>query len=243
MHFRHSLSAFAMVLALGVSMAACSDDDDGGGTTTDANATLNDNQVAAVIVAANTGEIQEGQVAQAQGSNDAVKVFAGKMVTEHTAANTRATALFSGLGITPQENATSQKLTSDASAMVTSLKAMSGAALDKAYIDGQVAAHQMVLDLIDKTLLPGASRAELKTELNTMRTAVAAHLAEAKTIQASLSGGGDGGTDGGGTDGGTDGGGTDGGGTDGGGTDGGGSDGGGTESGTEGGTGDAGAGG
>ena len=69
---------------------------------------------------------------------------------------------------------------------VATLKSLTGAAFDKAYIDHEVAYHQAVLDALDKTLIPGASNAELKALLVKVRPAFVAHLEHAKTIQASL---------------------------------------------------------
>jgi putative membrane protein len=43
-----------------------------------------------------------------------------------------------------------------------------------------------VLDALDKTLIPGAQNAELKSLLESVRPTIAAHLAKAKSIQTSL---------------------------------------------------------
>jgi putative membrane protein len=69
---------------------------------------------------------------------------------------------------------------------VATLKGLKGAAFDKAYVDNEVAYHQAVLDAVDKTLIPGASNAELKALLVKVRPAFVAHLEHAKKLQASL---------------------------------------------------------
>ena len=43
-----------------------------------------------------------------------------------------------------------------------------------------------MIDALDKTLIPGASNAELKAPLVKVRPAFVAHLEHAKTIQSSL---------------------------------------------------------
>ena len=48
-----------------------------------------------------------------------------------------------------------------------SLRKLSGAAFDKAYVDNEVAYHKTVNDALAKTLIPSASNAELKSFLQT----------------------------------------------------------------------------
>ena len=88
--------------------------------------------------------------------------------------------------LTPADNPTSQGLKDGGAKNVASLKSLKGAAFDKAYIDHEVAYHQAVLDAVDKTLIPGASNAELKALLVKVRPAFVAHLEHAKMLQSSL---------------------------------------------------------
>jgi len=69
---------------------------------------------------------------------------------------------------------------------VKALKALKGAAFDKAYVDHEVAYHQAVIDAVDKTLIPSAKNAELKDLLVKTRPAFVAHLDHAKMLQAKL---------------------------------------------------------
>ena len=89
--------------------------------------------------------------------------------------------------MSPSDNAVAMQLKSDAQSTMDSLKTMSGADFDKAYMDSQVKMHQQVLDLIDNKLIPAAKDADLKTELQTIRPKIAEHLKMATEIQASLS--------------------------------------------------------
>jgi putative membrane protein len=66
------------------------------------------------------------------------------------------------------------------------LGTLSGRALDKAYVDHEVAYHQQVLAALDGTLIPNARNAELKALLVKVRPAFVAHLEHAKMIQSSL---------------------------------------------------------
>jgi putative membrane protein len=145
---------------------------------------LTDPQIAAVTTAANTGEIEQGQLAMTNATRADVRTFATMMVTDHTMANQRAMALFSRLGITPMPNPVSQQLTAEAMMATAMLRQQTGAAFDTAYMDVQVVMHMRVLGLLDSTLIPSAQNAEVRTELQTMRTAVMQHLVEAQRIRA-----------------------------------------------------------
>lgn len=150
--------------------------------------TVTDPQIAAIVVAANDVDIAAGELAKQRGTDPRVKEFAQRMITDHTGVNKAATDLVTRLGVTPEPNATSQKLTSDGEASRTTLQGQSGAAFDKAYVDQEVAYHQAVLDAIDQTLIPNAQNAELKALLEQTRPAVAAHLDHAKQLQTQLGG-------------------------------------------------------
>ena len=79
----------------------------------------------------------------------------------------------------------SQSLKTAGDKNLAQLKALTGAAFDKAYIDHEVAYHQQVIDALDKTLIPGATNGELKALLVKVRPAFVAHLEHAKRLQVS----------------------------------------------------------
>jgi putative membrane protein len=147
---------------------------------------IDDAQIAAIVVTANQVDIDAGKLASSTSSNADVKKFAQTMVTDHTGVNKSATELVNKLKVTPKENATSESLKSGGETNVSSLKTLKGAAFDKAYVDHEVAYHQQVLDALDKTLIPSAQNAELKALLVKVRPAFVAHLEHAKQLQSSL---------------------------------------------------------
>jgi putative membrane protein len=153
-----------------------------------AQSAVTDPQIAAIVVAANEVDIRAGDLARERAENAEVKAFAERMVTDHTGVNKAASDLVGRLGVTPEPNATSQKLTQDGEQARTALQGQTGAAFDRAYVDGEVAYHQAVLDAIDQTLIPGAQNAELKALLEQTRPAVAAHLEHARQLQGTLGG-------------------------------------------------------
>lgn len=115
-----------------------------------------------------------------------MRAFAQRMVADHSGVNKQAWALVRKLHVTPEENDTSRSLAQGGAAARDRLKVMSGSAFDKAYVDNEVSYHRTVLDAIDKTLIPGASNAELKALLTKVRPAIAAHLEHARHMQAQM---------------------------------------------------------
>ena len=147
---------------------------------------VTDPQIASIVVTANQVDIDAGKLAKSMAGSADVKKFADQMITDHTGVNKSAVDLVTKLKVTPEDNPTSQSLKKGGDENVANLKTLKGAAFDKAYIDHEVAYHQQVLDAVDKTLIPGATNAELKALLVKVRPAFVAHLEHAKHIQSSL---------------------------------------------------------
>jgi predicted outer membrane protein len=62
--------------------------------------------IAAIVLAANQGEVMTNQVGTTKATVGAVQQFAQQMVTEHSAAITEAQTTFAQLGLTPASNST-----------------------------------------------------------------------------------------------------------------------------------------
>ena len=146
-------------------------------------AVLTDANIAAIVVAANTIDIKNAQMASSKSKSLAVKAFATQMVIDHTSVNKKATDLAAQLNLTPEANDASHKLVENADATRNEIRTKEGADFDKAYIDNEVAYHQAVIDLLDTTLIPGVANAELKALLEG-EACVRGALEHAKHIQA-----------------------------------------------------------
>jgi putative membrane protein len=147
---------------------------------------VTDAQIASIVVTANQVDIDAGNLAASTSRNAEVKTFAQRMITDHTGVNKSATELVTKLHVTPEDNPTSQSLKAGGEANLANLKTLKGAAFNKAYIDHEVVYHEQVIEAIDKTLIPGASNAELKALLVKVRPAFVAHLDHAKKLQATV---------------------------------------------------------
>jgi putative membrane protein len=191
------LRLISSALALGVAAAMClgaaahtsnPGDKDLTGSRPAASADVTDPQIAAIVVAANTVDIEAGKLAQSKTRNRKVKEFADDMIRDHTAVNKAAVALVTKLGVTPEENDTSRGLVSSGEQTRARLSNLSGKEFDREYIDNEVAYHKLVINAIDSTLIPNAQNAELKATLVKVRPTIAAHLQHAEQLQASLGG-------------------------------------------------------
>lgn len=145
-----------------------------------------DSQIAAIVVTANTVDVEAGKEAKAKSKNKEVRKFAQQMITDHTAVNKSAVDLVTKLKVTPEESDTSRSLKKGGDENIAKLKTLKGKAFDKAYVDHEVAYHQAVIDALDKTLIPSAQNAELKALLVKVRPAFVAHLEHAQHIQSTL---------------------------------------------------------
>jgi putative membrane protein len=158
------------------------------GASAQTSSSINDAQIASIVVTANQVDIDAGKLAASTSTNAEVKKFAQLMVTDHTSVNKQAVDLATRLKVTPEDNDTSKSLKEGGDKNIATLKGLKGAAFDKAYVDHEVAYHQAVIDAIDKTLIPNAKNADLKALLVKVRPAFMTHLEHAKHLAASLGG-------------------------------------------------------
>jgi putative membrane protein len=147
---------------------------------------LTDPQIAAIVIAADDVDIQGGQQALTMATDQKVKDFAQRMVTDHSAVNQQVHDLLTKLGATPAPNPTSESMMHQGQTAATRLGALSGAAYDKAYIDNEVTMHQQVIHTAQTQLAPAAHNPELKDLLQKTMPVLQAHLDMAKQIQSSL---------------------------------------------------------
>ena len=145
-----------------------------------------DPQIAHIAYTAGQIDIAAAEQAIKKSKNADIVAFARQMEEDHKAVNDQALALVKKLGVTPEDNPTSQALSKAATDKLAEFDKLDGAAFDKAYIDHEVSYHAQVIDAIDKTLIPNAQNAELKALLVAVRPAFVGHLEHAKQIQAGL---------------------------------------------------------
>ncbi|MES1179892.1 MAG: DUF4142 domain-containing protein [Hyphomicrobium sp.] len=168
------------VLALGVGAAACVQ------AQTPAAPAINDAQIAHIAYTAGDIDIKTAKVALSKTQNAAIRAFANDMVRDHQAVNDKALALVKKLGVTPEDNATSQALVKQSDDERDQLEKLSGAAFDKAYVDNEVAYHKTVDAALSSTLIPSSTNGELKSLLQTGLKIFEGHLAHAEHLASML---------------------------------------------------------
>lgn len=152
-------------------------------TTTATTAKLTDPEIASVAVTADQIDIDYANIAKAKSKNAEVLKFAANMAKDHQSVNDQAIALAKKLNVTPMDNPTTQSLLDGAATTKAMLNSKTGADFDKAYIDNEVAYHEAAIGLVEGTLIPDASNAELKSLLQSALPIFKQHLEHAKMIQ------------------------------------------------------------
>ena len=151
------------------------------------NPKLSDAEVASVAVVANQIDISYGEIAKKKSKNEDILKFAETMISDHNAVIAQAAALAQKLGVTPKDNAVSQKLLADAEKTKKMLRSKSGKAFDKAYIDNEVAYHKAVIAAVEGLLIPETDNGELKSLLQNVVPALKTHLEHAVMVQNKIS--------------------------------------------------------
>ncbi len=126
-----------------------------------------DPQIAHIAYSAGVIDVEAAKLALSKTTNADVKAFAESMQKDHEAVNDMALALVKKLNVTPEDNATSQRLAKAAEDKRAELAKLDRAAFDKAYIENEVAYHKQVNEALETVLIPSAKNSELKTLLET----------------------------------------------------------------------------
>lgn len=143
-----------------------------------------DAEIVAFTSAANSGEIQEGTVAQRKATNAEVKAFARQMVTDHKAMLAEGKALASKSNIQP--DSTTEEVRDFVKEGQDELKELSdkkaGKDWDEDYLEHQIDAHKKVLDKL-RDAEQAATNPELKAMLTKATTKVQEHLTKAEQLK------------------------------------------------------------
>ncbi|PDT16612.1 hypothetical protein CO670_11635 [Rhizobium sp. J15] len=151
-----------------------------------ADAKPTDPQIAHIAYTAGQIDVTAAEQALKKSKNADVIEFAKTMERDHKAVNDQALALVKTLKVTPEDNAISQSLSTQASKELTRLDTLDGAAFDKAYVENEVAYHKSVNDALAKVLIPSAQNKELKSLLETGLTLFKQHQMHAEHLASTI---------------------------------------------------------
>ena len=150
---------------------------DNGTVANTAEAGLTSQGFANAAAASDRFEIESSKLAASAGTSAAVKSFASKMVTAHTASTAKLKTTAADLNLTPDD-----ALSPEQQQTLDSLKALNGAEFDSAYAAAQVEAHLKALDALNGYAAAGDNQ-KLKDLASGMVPTVTAHLNMAKGLK------------------------------------------------------------
>lgn len=140
---------------------------------------LDDPTIVAIFDAANSWDIETGQLAATRGLTKAVRDFGSMLARDHQQVRKMGRDLAAKLKVTP----TPPKdfaMAADHQAAVKKLRALTGPAFDKAFLEHEVAFHGAVLDAVTTTLLPALKNAEVRKLVTDVAPAFKAHQEAAR---------------------------------------------------------------
>src|SRR5689334_8707391 len=145
-----------------------------------------DGRSVGMFLMANDVNLSFAKVAYAGASSDDVKSFARRMLTDHTQIVATIRALIADQDVSPSDDSAGEDLRDLSTLQRDSLRALTGRAFDSTYVAMELDRHRAMLSMIDDVLLPRARSAELREMLASSRPIIAAHVAHAEQLQASL---------------------------------------------------------
>jgi putative membrane protein len=155
-------------------------------TAPDQSIVLTDEQILRVVRVLDNAEISQAELAATKAHSRRVKEFAARLLTQHMKARHRGVQLATTAQITPEDSSMSDAIAAKQAQALADLKAARLSAFDNAYLAALARQQQDVLELLASELMPAATNTELTAELQRVRSAVEAQLAEAKELEQGL---------------------------------------------------------
>jgi putative membrane protein len=142
-------------------------------------AALDDATIVAIFDAANTWDIQTGQLAEKKGTTKDVREFGAMLVHDHTMVRQQGRDLAKKLGVTP----TPPKdfaLAKDHEEAMKQLREAKGKEFDRLFLQNEVNFHKAVIDAVNQTLMPAIQNQQLKDLVTRIAPAFQAHMMAAQ---------------------------------------------------------------
>jgi putative membrane protein len=142
---------------------------------------LDDPTIVAIFDAANTYDIETGNLAVAKGSSKVVRDFGAMLARDHRMVRQQGRDLAKSLGVTPTPPRAFALAKAHVDAM-HSLRGLKGAAFDRAFLKHEVDFHNAVIDAVNQTLMPAIQNAQVKDMVTKVAPAFAAHRDAAQNL-------------------------------------------------------------
>lgn len=142
---------------------------------------LDDATIVAIFDAANTADIETGNLAAQRGASKEVRDFGAMLARDHDAVRKLGRDLATKLGVTPTPPA-DDKAARDHAAAMKKLRTLRGAQFDRAFLQHEIAFHAAVIEAVKTTLLPAIDNAELRALVVKVAPAFEAHRVAAANL-------------------------------------------------------------
>ena len=140
-----------------------------------------DPTIVAIFDAANTWDMETGQLAVSRSRNAEIREFGRMLVRDHRMVRAQGRDLAKSLKVHPTPPANFALAKNHADAMRT-LRRARGKAFDRAFLQNEVDFHNAVIDAVTKTLLPAIQNAQLKDLVTKVAPAFVAHRDKAQSL-------------------------------------------------------------
>lgn len=147
--------------------------------------TLTDATIIAIFDAANTRDMETGQLAAERGASQEVRDFGAMIARDHQTVRQQGRDLAAKLAVTPTPPAFDE-LQREHTLVMSSLRRLKGAEFDRAFATHERDYHNRVIDLIHESLLPAIRSPELKALVLKVAPAFEGHLHGAEALLARL---------------------------------------------------------
>lgn len=148
---------------------------------------LDDPTIVAIFDAANTADIETGELAAQRGHSQEVRNMGAMFARDHRMVRQQGRDLAKKLGVTPTPPKDDKSARDQAQTMAM-LRSKHGAEFDKAYLEHEVVFHKEVIDAVNSTLLPAIQNEELKALVQKVAPAFKAHMMAAQALDQKLFG-------------------------------------------------------
>jgi len=148
-------------------------------------APLDDPTIVAIFDAANTADIETGELAAQRGHSQEVRDFGAMLARDHRQVRQLGRDLAAKLRVTPTPPKDDPGAKTHAQALA-SLRTKSGPDFDRAFLQHEAAFHKSVIDAVQTTLLPAIRNEELRALVVKVAPAFQAHMMAAQNLEKQL---------------------------------------------------------
>jgi putative membrane protein len=142
---------------------------------------LDDPTIVAIFDAANTYDMETGQLAVSHSRNDEIREFGKMLVRDHRAVRSQGRDLAKSLNVKPTPPA-NFALAGQHVAAMKRLRGLRGRAFDRVFLQHEIDFHNAVIDAVTKTLLPAIQNAQVKDLVTKVAPAFVAHRDKAQSL-------------------------------------------------------------